>query len=86
MLTIAFISLSVAALLIVLFLALSSIRKGLDAKNNRSSRSRTEPKKIKNNKSVASEIKKLDKLRKSGVLTKQEFNQIKLKLIKKKNL
>ena len=86
MLTIAFISLSVVALLIVLFLALSSIRKGLDAKNNRSSRSRTEPKKIKNNKSVASEIKKLDKLRKSGVLTKQEFNQIKLKLIKKKAL
>ncbi len=86
MLTIAFISLSVAALLIVLFLALSSIRKGLDAKNNRSSRSRTEPKEIKNIKSVAGEIKKLDKLRKSGVLTKQEFNQIKLKLIKKKNL
>lgn len=84
MLTIAFISLSVAALLIVLFLALSSIRKGLDAKNNRSSRSRAEPKEIKNNKSVASEIKKLDKLRKSGVLTKQEFNKIKLKLIKKK--
>ena len=86
MLTIAFISLSVAALLIVLFLALSSIRKGLDAKNNRSSRSRSEPKEIKNNKSVASEIKKLDKLRKSGVLTKQEFNQIKLKLINKKAL
>ena len=84
MLTIAFISLSAAALLIVLFLALSSIRKGLDAKNNRSSRSRSEPKEIKNNKSISNEIKKLDKLRKSGVLTKQEFNKIKLKLIKKK--
>ena len=81
MLTIAFISLSVAALLIVLFLALSSIRKGLDAKNNRSSRSRTKPKEIKNNKSVASEIKKLDKLRKSGVLTKQEFNKAKARLL-----
>ena len=83
MLTIAFISLSVAALLIVLFLALSSIRKGLDAKNNRSSRSRTEPKEIKNNKSVAGEIKKLDKLRKSGVLTKQEFNKAKARLLGK---
>ena len=84
MLTIAFISLSAAALLIVLFLALSSIRKGLDAKNNRSSRSGSEPKEIKNNKSISNEIKKLDKLRKSGALTKQEFNKIKLKLIKKK--
>jgi len=81
MLTIAFISLSAAAMLIVLFLALSSIRKGLDAKNNHSSRSRTEPKEIKNNKSVASEIKKLDKLRKSGVLTKQEFNKAKARLL-----
>ena len=80
MLTIAFISLSVAALLIVLFLALSSIRKGLDAKNNSSSRSRTEPKEIKNNKSISNEIKKLDKLRKSGVLTKQEFNKAKARL------
>ena len=81
MLTIAFISLSVAALLIVLFLALSSIRKGLDAKNNRSSRSRAKPKEIKNNKSISTEIKKLDKLRKSGVLTKQEFNKAKARLL-----
>ena len=81
MLTIAFISLSVAALLIVLFLALSSIRKGLDAKNNRSSRSRVKPKEIKNNKSISNEIKKLDKLRKSGVLTKQEFNKAKARLL-----
>jgi len=81
MLTIAFISLSVTAMLIVLFLTLSTIRKGLDAKNNRSSRSRTEPKEIKNNKSIASEIKKLDKLRKSGVLTKQEFNKAKARLL-----
>jgi hypothetical protein len=80
MLTIAFISLSVTALLIVLFLALSSIRKGLDAKNNRSSRSRTQPKEIKNNKRISNEIKKLDKLRKSGVLTKQEFNKAKARL------
>ena len=83
MLTIAFISLSAAALLIVLFLALSSIRKGLDAKNNRSSRSRVELKEIKNDKSISNEIKKLDKLRKSGVLTKQEFNKAKAKLLGK---
>ena len=50
-------------------------------KNNRSSRSRAEPKEIKNNKSVAGEIKKLDKLRKSGVLTKQEFNKAKARLL-----
>ena len=83
MLTIAFISLSVAALLIVLFLALSSIRKGLDAKNNRSSRSRVELKEIKNDKSISNEIKKLDKLRKSGVLTNKEFNKVKARLLEK---
>ena len=55
----------------------------MDAKNNRSSRSRAEPKEIKNNKSVASEIKKLDKLRKSGVLTKQEFNKAKARFLEK---
>jgi len=38
-------------------------------------------KEIKNNKSVAGEIKKLDKLRKSGVLTKQEFNKAKARLL-----
>ena len=81
MLTITFISLSVAALLIVLFLALSSIRKGLDAKNNRSSRSKFEKRKINSN-SISAEIKSLNKLKKSGILTSKEFKKLKTKLLK----
>ena len=81
MLTFGFITLSVTAMLIVLYLGLSSVRRGLEAKNNSPSRKNKIEKKVKP-KSLTNELKKLNKLYKEGALTKNEFNKAKAKLLK----
>ena len=81
MLTIGFITLSVTAMLIVLYLGLSSVRRGLEAKNNSPSRKNKIEKKVKS-KSLTNEFKKLNKLYQEGALTKNEFNKAKAKLLK----
>jgi len=81
MLTVGFITLSVTAMLIVLYLGLSSVRRGLEAKNNSPSRKNKIEKKVKS-KSLTNEFKKLNKLYQEGALTKNEFNKAKAKLLK----
>jgi hypothetical protein len=81
MLTVGFITLSVTAMLIVLYLGLSSVRRGLEAKNNSPSRKNKIEKKAKP-KSLTNELDKLSKLRQEGALTKDEFNKAKAKLLK----
>ena len=81
MLTVGFITLSVTAMLIVLYLGLSSVRRGLEAKNNSPSRKNKIEKKAKP-KSLTNELDKLSKLRQEGALTKNEFNKAKAKLLK----
>jgi len=81
MLTFGFITLSVTAMLIVLYLGLSSVRRGLEAKNNSPSRKNKIEKKVKS-KSLTNEFKKLNKLYQEGALTKNEFNKAKAKLLK----
>jgi hypothetical protein len=81
MLTVGFITLSVTAMLIVLYLGLSSVRRGLEAKNNSPSRKSKIEKKAKP-KSLTNELDKLSKLRQEGALTKNEFNKAKAKLLK----
>ena len=81
MLTVGFITLSVTAMLIVLYLGLSSVRRGLEAKNNSPSRKSKTVKKAKP-KSLTNELNKLSKLHQEGALTKNEFNKAKAKLLK----
>ena len=81
MLTVGFITLSVTAMLIVLYLGLSSVRRGLEAKNNSHSRKNKIEKKSKP-KSLTNELDKLNKLHQEGALTKNEFNKAKAKLLK----
>ena len=81
MLTVGFITLSVTAMLIVLYLGLSSVRRGLEAKNNSPSRKSKIVKKAKP-KSLTNELDKLNKLHQEGALTKNEFNKAKAKLLK----
>ena len=81
MLTVGFITLSVTAMLIVLYLGLSSVRRGLEAKNNSPSIKSKIEKKAKP-KSLTNELDKLSKLHKEGALTKDEFNKAKAKLLK----
>jgi hypothetical protein len=81
MLTVGFITLSVTAMLIVLYLGLSSVRRGLEAKNNSPSRKNKIEKKVKP-KSLTNELNKLNKLYQEGALTKNEFNKAKAKLLK----
>ena len=81
MLTFGFITLSVTAMLIVLYLGLSSVRRGLEAKNNSPSRKNKIEKKVKP-KSLTNELDRLNKLHQKGALTKNEFNKAKAKLLK----
>jgi len=81
MLTFGFITLSVTAMLIVLYLGLSSVRRGLEAKNNSPSRKNKIEKKVKP-KSLTNELDRLNKLHQEGTLTKNEFNKAKAKLLK----
>jgi len=81
MLTVGFITLSVTAMLIVLYLGLSSVRRGLEAKNNSPSRKNKIEKKVKS-KSLTNELNKLNKFYQEGALTKNEFNKAKAKLLK----
>jgi len=82
MLTFGFITLSVTAMLIVLYLGLSSVRRGLEAKNNSPSRKNKNNKRAIKSKSLAGELTKLDKLYKKGILNRTEFNKAKAKLLK----
>jgi len=82
MLTFGFITLSVTAMLIVLYLGLSSVRRGLEAKNNSPSKKSKNNKRAIKSKSLAGELTKLDKLYKKGILNRTEFNKAKAKLLK----
>jgi hypothetical protein len=82
MLTVGFITLSVTAMLIVLYLGLSSVRRGLEAKNNSPSTGSKSNKRAIKSKSLAVELTKLNKLYKKGILNRTEFNKAKAKLLK----
>ena len=62
MLTFGFITLSVTAMLIVLYLGLSSVRRGLEAKNNSPSRKNKIEKKVKPKKGKGSFKRKKTKV------------------------
>ena len=74
---------TVAAILIfVLYLAVQAITRGVEAKNEIKSESLPEDHSINNNNKVYDEIVKLKELHEKGVLSNEEFEKAKKKILK----
>ena len=81
-----FLSLALPILGFVLYLGVSAILEGFKAKNNRNFENTTNDEDTTNNLNIASdnlskELVKLNELFKTGVLTQEEFEKAKKKLI-----
>tara|TARA_B100000941_G_C28211150_1_gene401827 strand:- start:150 stop:398 length:249 start_codon:yes stop_codon:yes gene_type:complete len=74
---------TVAVILIfVLYLAVQAITRGVEAKNEIKSESLPEDHSINNNNKVYDEIVKLKELHEKGVLSNEEFEKAKKKILK----
>ena len=87
--SIIFFTLSILAMVVVLYLGVTSVIKGFSAKNERTLDNQGEDQGETDNKgnildnesSLSSEIEKLNDLHKSGALSKEEFEKAKAKLL-----
>ena len=69
-------------LIFVLYLAVQAITRGVEAKNEIKSESLPEDHSINNNNKVYDEIVKLKELHEKGVLSNEEFEKAKKKILK----
>ena len=76
--SIIFITLSVIILGFVLFLGVKAIQKGLNAKNNKEFQ---QEKSDEINNSISEELEKLNELFKSGVISEEDFQKAKKKIL-----
>ena len=76
--SIIFITLSVIIMGFVLFLGVKAIQKGLNAKNNKEF---NQEKSDELNNSISEELEKLNELFKSGVISEEDFQKAKKKIL-----
>ncbi len=72
-----FLTTSIIIFIFVIYLAISSIRKGIEAKREKKENENSDKSEIIN------ELDKLNEMFKSGALTKEEFQKAKEKLLEK---